>query len=181
MKKIVHLSCLLKWSALVLCAALPLMEAGYWITNGYPFLAPFFQWNLPTFGEKPIVWVQLNEAQKLLGFLATLIPLAFSMISLGYLAQLFSAFERLELFEKKNVQILKRAGWALVWGQILYPLHLACLSLALTYRNPVGERNLTIALGSHQFEILAIGLSILLASWVFEEAVKLQEEQKATV
>lgn len=31
MKKIVYVSCILKWGAISLCVALPLIEAGYWI------------------------------------------------------------------------------------------------------------------------------------------------------
>ena len=182
MKKIVRVSRLLKWGAIAICCILPLTEAGYWITNGYPFLESFFQPDpLPSFGSMPIGWNTLNEVQKLLGFVINLLPLAFSMASLIYLSQLFAAFERLELFAKRNVKILKLTGWALVWGQITYPIYIALLSLALTYRNPVGERNLSISFGTHQIEILAIGLSILLVSWVFEEAVKMDEEQAGTI
>ncbi|OGN64604.1 MAG: hypothetical protein A3E80_04780 [Chlamydiae bacterium RIFCSPHIGHO2_12_FULL_49_9] len=182
MKKIVRISRLLKWASLSACCALPLIEAGYWITNGYPFLEPFFHSDmLPTFGGVSLGWAGLNETQKLLCFLINMVPTAFYMISLGCLSQLFAAFERLEFFEKSNVQTLKRAGWALVWGQIAHPLYTMCLSLALTYRNPVGERMISIALGSDQVKILAIGLSILLVSWVFEEAVKIQEEQTGTI
>lgn len=182
MKKIIHVSRILKWSAVAIAAALPIAEAGYWITKGYPFLEPFFQCEaLPVFGDHPVTWATLNEMQKFLGFLSNLLPIGFSMAALIYLAQLFGAFERLSFFERGNVQILKKAGWALVWGQIFFPVHMACLSLTLTYCNPVGKRSVMIAWGSHQFAILAIGLAILLASWIFEEAVKLREEQEATI
>lgn len=182
MKKIARVSCLLKWIALGICASLPLVEAGYWMTNGYSFLDPFFKFEaFPSFGPKSLTWGDLNELQKFSAFLVNLIPLAFSMISLAYLSKLFASFEKLELFAKSNVQLLKKAGWALVWGQICHPVYIALLSLTLTIRNPVGERTISVSVGSHQLEILAIGLSILVASWVFEEAVKMREEQEATV
>ena len=182
MKKISRTSRILKWSAIVLCGALPLVEAGYWITCGYPFLDSVFQFaELPSFGVKAITWDGLSGLQKLLAFFINMIPLAFSMTALGYLAKLFSAFERMSLFERENVRILNRAGKALVFGQLVHPFYIMFLSLALTYRNPVGERTISIALGPHQFEILTVGLSILLASWVFQEAVYLHEEQEATV
>lgn len=182
MKKIISTSRFLKWVAIGICGALPLVEAGYWITSGYPFLGAFFQFaELPSFGVKAITWDGLNALQKLLGFLINMIPLAFSMTALSCLAKLFAAFEKMSLFERENVRILNKAGKALVFGQLAHPLYTIFLSLALTYRNPVGERNASIALGSHQFEILTIGLSILLASWVFQEAVHLHEEQEATV
>ena len=181
--KIVKISCLLKWCALLFCCALPLLEAGFWITNGYPFFSPLFAYHetLWGMGEHAITWAKINDVQKLLGFLIDLFPMAFSMAALYYLSQVFAAFQRKELFEKSNVQILKKAGWALVWGQISYPLHSALLSLAMTYRNPVGERQVSIGFGSDQCKVLAIGLSILLISWIFEEAVRLYEEQEGTV
>ncbi|MBX7067373.1 MAG: DUF2975 domain-containing protein [Parachlamydiales bacterium] len=182
MRKIARVSCLLKWIAIGFCSILPLVEAGYWMTNGYPFLEPFFKMGaLPSYGTKLLAWSDLNELQKFLAFLVNLIPLSFSMASLAFLSRLFAAFEKLDLFAKGNVQLLKRAGWALVWGQICYPFYIALQSLTLTFRNPVGERNISVAIGSNQFEILAIGLSILVASWVFEEAVKIHEEQQGTV
>lgn len=182
MKKIIRTSSVLKWSAIGICGALPLVEAGYWITRGYPFLNSFFQFaDLPSFGVKAITWDGLNDLQKLLGFLINMIPLAFSMVALSCLAKLFAAFEKRSLFERDNVRILSTAGKALVFGQLAHPFYTMLLSLALTYRNGVGERTVSIALGSHQFEILTIGLSILLTSWVFQEAVYLREEQEATV
>jgi hypothetical protein len=183
MKRIVNVSRFLKWCAVLLCFALPMAEAGFWITNGYPFLEPWIKYHDVLFGvgEQLTAWADLNEVQKLLGFIIGMLPLSFSMAALAYLAQLFGAFERLELFDKRNVQILKRAGWALVWGQIIYPVHFAFFSLAMTYRNPVGKRNISLAFGNTQVEILVIGISILLLSWVFEEAVKLHEEQISTV
>ncbi len=182
MKRIVRVSRLLKWVSLGICASLPLVEAGYWMTNGYPFLDPFFKFDpLPAFGGHVILWSDLNELQRFLAFLINLIPLSFYMISLGLLSRLFAAFEKLYLFEKGNVQILKKAGWALVWGQIVYPLYIALLSLTLTFRSPVGERNLSIGLGSHQLQIFVIGLGILLASWVFEEAVRMREEYETVI
>lgn len=182
MKKIVRTSRFLKLSAIGVCIALPLIEAGYWITSGYPFIDPVFQFGvLPSFGVKPITWDGLDPLQKFLGFLINMIPLAFSMTALNCLAKLFAAFEKMSLFDRENVRILNRAGKALVFGQLAHPVYTMLLSLALTFRNPVGERNISIALGPHQFEILTIGLSILLASWVFQEAVYLREEQEATV
>jgi len=183
MKKIVRTSCVLKWCAIGIAIALPLIEAGYWITSGYPFLEPFFPCNNTLFSCSitPITWEDVNALQKFLGFLINLIPLSFSIFALYCLAKLFAAFERLALFQRNNVKILNQAGKALVYGQLVYPIYTMCLSLALTYRNPIGERTVSIALGHHQIEILLIGLSILLISWIFQEAVSLREEQEATI
>ncbi len=182
MSKIIHISRILKWAAIGLCIALPIIEAGYWITNGYPFLAPFFQLDvLPTLANISWTFKDLNAAQTFLCFLADLIPMGFSIAALIYLAQIFNAFQRLELFKADNALRLKKAGWAVVWGQIFHPIHEAMLSLILTYRNPPGQRVISIGFGTHELTLLAIGLTILLVSWIFAEAAKLHEEQAATI
>lgn len=183
MQKIIRLSRFLRWIALSICVSLPLLEAGYWITEGYPFLSPLFQAEeLPSFGDIPLTWSSLIPLQKLLGFLCNLLPLSLSMAALIYLARLFSSFESLKLFEKENALILKRAGWALLWNALISAtLYRMILSFILTYRNPVGHRMIQIALGHHELAIGAIGLSVLLISWILEEAASLYEEQSATV
>ncbi len=182
MNKIVSLSRILKLSALGLCAALPLLEAGYWISSGYPFLEPWFQAApLPIFSKWPVGWGDLTGAQKCLGFLSNLITLAFTMGSLVYLSKLFASMQQLRLFEKENALFVRKAGWALLWGQMLHPLSVACLSLSLTYRNPVGHRAVEVAIGTHELAMIALGLTLLLLSWILEEASVMNEEREATV
>ena len=183
MKNLTRISAALKICSMVCLAALPLSEAGYWITDGYPFLqgTGFAVDPLPQFGSHPLQWGDLTEVQKLLGFASNLLPLVFSMAALYCLFQVFSAFERLELFAKSNATLLKKAGWSLVLGQLVFPLHTVLLSLSLTYRNPVGTRNITVAFGSHQAAILLIGMAVLLVAGIMEQAASLHEEQQGTV
>ncbi len=182
MNKIVSLSRLLKYSALAFALSLPLLEAGYWTTSGYPFLEPWFQASpLPVFTQWPVGWSDLTVGQKFLGFLSNLITLLFSMASLIYLSKLFGSMEQMRLFEKENALFVRKAGWALLWGQFLHPVSVACLSLSLTYRNPVGHRCVSVAIGTHELAMLALGLTLLLLSWILQEASAMNEEQKATV
>jgi hypothetical protein len=129
----------------------------------------------------PVGWTDLNDMQKLGGFVANLLPTAFSMAALIYLAQLFGSFERLQLFEKENAAILRKAGLAVIYGQVSQLISVAALSLILTCRNPVGHRNLSISIDQHDVAMLAVGLTILLVSWILGEAAKMYEEQAATV
>jgi hypothetical protein len=182
MKKIISVSRILKWSAIVICAALPLLEAGYWITNGYPFFGACFQVGaLPAFGDWPVGWSDLTGEQKLLAFLSNLITIVFSMASLAYLAKTFASLERLQLFEKENALNVRKAGWAMFGAVLVHPISTACLSLSLTYRNPVGHRNLSIQFGSPQLIWLGLGMTLLLLSWILQEAAEMHEEQLGTV
>jgi len=182
MKNIVRVSCILKWVAIVICIGLPIVEAGYWITEGYPFLSPCFAFDpLPSFDGHTPAWEQLTSVQKLLGFGANLLPLAFSVLSLFYLARIFEAFQQLQFFQRSNAALLKRSAMALLTGQLIYPVYIGLLSLALTFNNPVGERTLHIGFGSNQLKMMAVAFAILLVSWILEEGCKLYEENAATI
>lgn len=182
MRKIIRASRFLKWATFIFCIALPLIEAGFWITKGYPFLKSIWSFGaLPMFNGRPVTWAGLNDLQRFLGFIINMIPTAFSMASLIFLMQLFISFERLDIFAKRNVNILRKAGWALLLGQIFYPVYMALYSLALTFCNPVGQRNISIAFGGDQLKVTLIAIGILLVSWIFAEAVKLYQEQEGTV
>lgn len=179
MKKIINVSLFLSWSVKLFCVLLPIFEAGYWITNGcnvFPLSRQYEAIGIPHFSIET-----LPALQKFFGFIISLIPLAFSITALVFLSKLFSAFAKLSFFDKQNVSYLHKAGWALVLGQIAHPLYMALLSLCVTFHNPPGQRNITVGFGTEEFQVLVIGLSILLASWIFQEAVSLREEQEGTV
>jgi len=182
MKSIIRVSRILKWVSVGLCLGLPIVEAGYWISSGYPFLEPYFSFaQLPVFNEIPVQWANLTDIQKLLGFLSNLLPLSFTVLSVGYLAQLFQSFQRLELFEEKNAFLLKKSARALLIGQLIYPIHTGFLSLILTFYNPVGKRMCAIAIGSEQLKMIVLALAIFLISWLLKEGCTLQEENRGIV
>ncbi len=182
MKKVVLVARILKWAAVALCLGLPVVDAGYWISEGYPFLAGWFSLQpLPEYGEIPIGWSNLTGVQKLLGFLTDLIPTAFSVIALAYLAMIFQSFERLEFFDQKNVGLLKKSAMALLIGQLIYPIHVGFMSLILTFYNPVGKRAIYLGFGSDQLKMVAVALAIFLISWILKEGCKLQEESEGIV
>lgn len=183
-KKISRLSKILKWATLMVMCGLPIFDAGYWITSGYPFLEPWYQIKmLPTFTDVSTpAFHDMSSLNKFCGFLATLIPTGVSMIALGFLAKLFHLYEQLEIFSRENVKCLRRLGFTLLIGQAVYSLiYFPLISLALTISNPPGHRTVNIAFSDQQLALAAIGLAIILISWIMEEGRKLQEEQAATV
>lgn len=181
-KKISRLSRILKWATLIVLCGMPIFNAGYWITSGYPFLEPWYQINIvPKFSLMPSL-ADMSALNKFCGFLVTLIPTGVSMIALGFLAKLFRLYEQLEIFSRENVQCLRRLGFTLLIGQAVYSfVYFPLISLALTISNPPGQRHISITVGDQQLAMAAIGLAIILISWIMEEGRKLQEEQAATV
>ncbi|NGX60159.1 MAG: hypothetical protein KR126chlam3_01325 [Chlamydiae bacterium] len=180
-QRIVKWSNILKWIFLVAAILLPVANAGFWITNGYPILEKFTDPNfIPKIpGMKPLF--ELSAMTKFFGFLVSLLPTAIDMAALLLLAKLFAIFEKLDFFSQKSVQTIKKIGGCILLNQAFYPVYMAILSITLTWENPTGQRMLSIALGSKQIALFVVGLSILLVSYVMDEGRKLQEEQASTI
>ncbi len=182
-KNIRLLSRILKCLFLSAAFALPIITAGAWISDGYSFLKPWVEWSIyPEISQatiKPLS--EMAASTKLLGFLASLIPVAFQTVALALLAKLFGLYERLEFFSKESVTCIRKLGFCLLIGQLVYPFYLALLSLALTISNPPGQRMISAAFGTEQLNLVVIATIIILISWVMNEGRKLQEEQAATI
>ncbi len=184
-QKIQRLSRLLKVAFFIAACSLPILTAGYWVSNGYPFLKPWMYWNeMPEISMqgvyiKPIM--EMDGGVKFLAFLVSLIPTSISVVALLFLAKLFRSYEQLEIFSKTSVQCLRKIGYCVVLNQLIHPFYYALMSLTVTFSNPPGQRMVAVAVGPEQVKFLVVGASILLISWVMEEGRKLQEEQEATV
>jgi hypothetical protein len=182
--KIKRVSRILRYLTLIYLCAGPISKAIFWITNGEP-LHPFFKisiWPEALIAEnclRPIA--TLAPMTKILGFLVSLIPNIFSVLALYYLARLFKLFEGLEFFSQNSVSLLRKIGFALLGGQLIYPIYTALISLTVTISNPPGERMIATAFGTAELSWTALALVIILASWIMDEGRKLQEEQEATI
>jgi len=181
-KKIKRLSSILRYAALVLMCLLPIANAGFWITDGYPFFGGI-EWNMiPKITEVAIPAIaDMTPTMKFFGFLANLIPTGIAMVALGYLAKLFRLYEELEIFSERSVQCIRHLGYLLLLGQLLHPIYSALITLTVTISNPVGQRLIAIAFGTEEMKIVAIALIVILISWIMDIGRKLQEEQAATV
>ncbi len=180
-QKIREMSRILKILFMIAACSLPVLNAGYWITSGYPFLpgwavsGPF-----PHF-EGIVPLSEMSGLIKFLGFLVTLIPTSFNVFAFVLLSKLFRTFENLEFFSKSSVQCLRKMGYCILLNQLIYPVFCALISFTLTMSNPPGSRMISISLGTPQFSLLIIGSIIILISWIMDEGRKMQEEQAATV
>ncbi|HEY2811656.1 MAG TPA: DUF2975 domain-containing protein [Rhabdochlamydiaceae bacterium] len=181
--KIQRLSRIFKIVFLICAFALPVIDAGFWITNGYPFLKPWMRWdpfyhfdNLPI---KPLP--EMDVLIKFFGFLISLLPASLNICAFILLAKLFHCYEQLEIFSRSTVLILRKLGICILLNQLLFPFYVAIFSLALTITNPPGFRNISVAFGPEQVNLLIIGSLIILVSWIMDEGRKLQEEQASTI
>jgi hypothetical protein len=184
-QKIKRLSKILSIATLAVLYLLPVYQAGYWITDGYPFLT-FLGFDLShKISQINLVQIpplaEMNAHIKLLGFLVDLIPTGIAMISLAYLAKLFRLYEQLSIFSEKSVQCIRYSGYALLINQLIHPIYIGLMTFTLTFSNPPGQRNITISLGSEEIKFIGIALFIILISWIMEIGCNLQEEQANTI
>ncbi len=183
-QKICRISRILKFAFLFSACALLLLNAGFWITDGYPFLKPWLEWNLlPHMDDSalPRSITSLSPHIKFLGFLVTLIPTALNMAVFLFLARLFKSYEQLEIFSVNAVQSVKKVGICVLCNQLVYPVYFALLTLILTISNPPGSRMIATEIGLEQITMGAVGVIILVISWVLEKGRELQEEQAGTI
>ena len=182
-QKIQRTSRILKSVFLFTLCILPLFDAGFWITNGYPFMKSWgFDWDLAKIvpGDTPLD--QMSNLLRLFGFAITLIPTSLSMISLYWVAKLFGLFEQLQFFTQKSVRYLRKIGLILLINSLIHStIYMGLLSLVLTMSNPPEHRQIIIAFGTHEITLIVISSILLLLSWIMEEGHKLQEEHEATV
>lgn len=179
MDRIRKYSRILKILFFIAAGALPLINAGFWVTGGYSFM----EWNLipdfPGMLVKPLA--ELAPIAKFFSFLVSMIPTAINGLALLSMARLFHHFEKLEIFCEASVKCIRKAGICLVLNQLTYPFYLALMSLALSYTNSPGQRFISVGFHLEQFSLLVIGLTVLLISYVMQEGTRLQEEQSATI
>lgn len=178
MEKIKKLSLILKWTFTIAAYALPLINAGFWITEGYTFLKPWLNLNFIPFEDavlKPLH--EMSPQMKYGAFLISLIPTVMNMLALACVARLFQLFSEMQIFSESSVKCIRRVGYLILSNQVIFPLYMALLSFTLTFSNPEGERVIKVGFGIDQLGLIIIGAVVILVSWVMEEGRKLKEQE----
>ena len=184
--KIRRLSKILKIIFAIAACGAPVLTAGIWVSDGFPFLKPWF--DMTQYPEmlrsgpaliKP--YAELTATTKLLGFLISLIPTTFFTFAFFLLHRLFGLFEKLNFFSQESVLCIRKIGFCLLIGQLVFPFYIGLLSLALSFGNTPGSRFISLGFGTEQMTLTIVALIIILVSWIMNEGRKLQEEHAATV
>src|SRR3990167_1007054 len=122
-----------------------------------------------------VSWTNLT---KIIGCCAQLIEASPFIGIFWYLSQLFYCYENDKIFTMQNAQNYYKIGKLLLFDAFLaQPISGGLWLLAVTLSNPVGQRYISISLGSSNFVSVFAGLFIILISWVMIEGSKIQDEQ----
>ncbi len=125
--------------------------------------------------------VTMTPATQAAGFGLSLIPLALFVYTLHLVARLFGAFARGFVFDTDNAKTLKTLGCTLIAAALAAIVARTGLALILTLGNEPGQRILSIGLDGGHYGGLLGGGAVLAFAMVFEEAVRLSDENRSFV
>jgi hypothetical protein len=110
-----------------------------------------------------------------------LVPAGLFIAAMLRLSSLFGRFGRGQVLEEENAQRLTRVGWLLTAMGVATPLTRGLQSVALTFDNPSGQKQLAITLDPGVFGALAAGAALVAFGLVLKEAVRLADENQSFV
>lgn len=154
---------------------LPFLTILYWVNAEQALsleINPFFI---------PQENVTLNNLNKGLGLLISLIPTISAMGMCHYLYRLFRNYENASVFTEKNTLYYKRLGQTLFIFSIVQLSLPMLMSVTLTFQNPPRERLLVLSLGTPQVLPLIISFIVTGIAYVMSEAYRLEKEQQLTI
>jgi len=157
-----------------LIAGVPIINLLYWLN--FNSLPKGFVSELPVVVTQPLSFTTL-----VLAFLVSLIPICVALFGINTLRQLFKLYESAIIFSVENVKYFHRLGYTLISWVVASTVFTILISVVLTFNNPPGSREIVAQFGTSDLTFLAIGVVVVLISWVMEEGYTLKTELKHTV
>jgi hypothetical protein len=156
----------------LLLLSVPLAFAANWFLLSAPSL-PGAMSNCPT--------PTLTSYQRVAGFVSGLPLQLLVMAAIWQLVRLFDLYRKKSFFSPRHTASLHRLGWLFIASVALTPLSDALQSLALTWRNPPGQREISFGLSNIDIMTLFLGLALLAIAHVMEMARRHYEDNRLTV
>lgn len=180
MQKIKFTSHLLFLFFRTLCWAIPLVTAYLVLFNlqGMVKLGAWMHLTLPNHLEDLDHFSLLH---RLLILAIEALPLSITVLICRQLASLFHLYGQGYLFEEKNIILIKNISIYMIIGELIQLIYQSLITLSLTFNNPIGERMVSISLGSTNLSTLITAFIILVASWIIKEAQQLQSDAQLTI
>lgn len=183
MNKIQRISFFFKIVFQMLFVALPILLIMAWIKSAGTFeiMDRFIYLNYIPAAYMGTILHPLSLSEKYLALGASCLPLFVQLFILFSLIKLFKLFEQAIFFSIENVRSIRNVGYALIASQVINPIYQGLMGLILTWRNPEGQRVLSITLDHTNIGVILVALMVILISWIMLEGYKLREEQQLTI
>lgn len=125
--------------------------------------------------------INTDGATRILGFLASMIPLSVLFYALHQAYALFDNYRLGQVFPEDAPRRLRRIGMCMLALAVLRPVTGAMLSMILTAGNPPGQYMLVIGLSIEDYMIALFGGLILAIAHVMTEAARLAADNRLIV
>lgn len=109
------------------------------------------------------------------------IPVGVLLFGLWQARALFADFAEGRVFTLAGARRLRDFAACVLAQAILGPLSSAALSVALTFSNPPGNRQLAISLSLDNYVAVIVGGVLLAVAWVMVEATRIADEHASFV
>lgn len=172
----------LRYSCLTGIVVAPILNAIYWIHDGF---RPFFFKDsqlLIQFAQAPFISIdEMSSWLKIGGFLVDLIPYSFFLMTLYLLSKLFKRYEKMEFFSQPSIRYIRQIGLVLVISQLVHPFYVALHSFILSLPSPPEQRLILFAYGPQEIKVVFLAFIVFLAALIMEEGRRLQDEHSLTI
>lgn len=108
----------------------------------------------------------------------SLIPVGLWLVALWHLWKLFACYGRQQVFTLAAVSHLRRFSWAFLALAAAEPLSRALMSVAISWDNPPGQRQLMLTLGSNDYQLLLCAAVFVTVAHVMAQALQVAEENQ---
>lgn len=125
--------------------------------------------------------VPLDLQQRLWAMGSSVLPTAFGILTFSLLSRLFRLYQQGRIFTADAVAVIRRLGWTIIAAQVVDPVYQMLNSVALSWHNPVGTRQIAVWLNFTHLEFLFIGMIVIVVSRIMDEGRRLQVEQDLTI
>jgi len=160
--------------------AIPVVHLVVWLTLGPSDGPP--DWKLD-FARLLMVDIigPIGWPARAMGFASAMISGVLDMAVMWQLYRLFGEFASGEAFSPVSVRLLRRTGWLVVLAQAAEPVSTALCSIAATLGNPKGMRMVSVGLSDADVFTVVIGLALIFAAKLLDEARRLRESDALTI
>ena len=163
--------------------ALPIYIIFRWVFMDPVLLFPYEISEIHTHKEiinlDQVAWTQLSRIIASCAQLVAIMP----FLGIMYLlSQVFHRYEVGEIFSMKNAKSYYKIGMILFLDALLaQPISGGLWVAAGTLSNPVGQRYVSISIGTPNIMALLMGLLVVFISWVMIEGSKIHDEQQLII
>lgn len=126
----------------------------------------------------PIQWQTVSEMQWYSLWFLTLLYVSTGVVGIYFLQRAFSNFAKGEIFNHRNGHNLRLFSVFLFVQAIAKPVHFSLASMLLSMNHPIGQKILSVSLGSNEIKAIVLAMILWVISDLIVSASKLENENK---